>query len=151
MALYIYIFFFFEKVWKSWKNWNYLHKIFVAMYSIPYTRRNCIRKTIAKKQKSRQINLVKCRKSTMQQHASKFWQLEKLKTPFTCLSCCTKYNSTFVTWSNSESRHNSANSFLGWWLWQYGFSNFQERDTKLESFWPKHQHTVKSRVLTRLI
>ena len=35
--IYIYIFFF-EKVEKSWKNWNYLHKIFVTMYSIPYTR-----------------------------------------------------------------------------------------------------------------
>ena len=38
------IFFFFEKVWKSWKNWNYRHKIFVTMYSIPSYRvfgRNC--------------------------------------------------------------------------------------------------------------
>ena len=31
-------FFFFEKVWKSWKNWNYLLKIFVTVYSICYTR-----------------------------------------------------------------------------------------------------------------
>ena len=29
---------FFEKLWKSWKNWNYLHKILVTMYSICYTR-----------------------------------------------------------------------------------------------------------------
>ena len=35
---FIYIFIFFEKIWKSWKNWNYLHKIFVTMYSICYTR-----------------------------------------------------------------------------------------------------------------
>ena len=28
----------FEKVWKSWKNWNYLLKIFVTVYSICYTR-----------------------------------------------------------------------------------------------------------------
>ena len=39
--MYIYIpiyIFFFEKFWKSWKNWNYLHKIFFTMYSICYTR-----------------------------------------------------------------------------------------------------------------
>ena len=27
-----------ENFWKSWKNWNYLHKILVTMYSICYTR-----------------------------------------------------------------------------------------------------------------
>ena len=32
---FIYIYFlFFEKVWKSWKNRNYLHKIFITIYSI---------------------------------------------------------------------------------------------------------------------
>ena len=35
--IYIYIFFH-EKVWKSWKNWNYLLKILVTVYSICYTR-----------------------------------------------------------------------------------------------------------------
>ena len=39
---------------------------------------------------------------------------------------------------------------LAWWLWQYRLSSFQGNDLKLCIFLDKNQHTVKSRVLTRV-
>ena len=73
--------------------------------------RSCIRKTIAKKQKSRQINVVKCRK-LMQQHASKFWQLEKLKTPFTC--CTVVQNTISITLFKNLAKNIDRAHFLLW-------------------------------------
>ena len=45
MAFIKFFFFIIENFWKSWKNWNYLHKILFPVYSICYTRSlamNCI-------------------------------------------------------------------------------------------------------------
>ena len=71
--------FFFEKFLRSWKNWNYLHKIFFPMYSICYTRHtvyphilssggkyNFLFKWLINKQKLHLISISECSVTVIQ-------------------------------------------------------------------------------------
>ena len=65
---------------------------------------------------------------------------------FTVFHYGTQWIRLAVMWEENFSPDNVFSSAL----WQYGMSNFFEKDTKLDKFSAKHLHTVKSRAIACL-